>query len=144
MNLYTNLTQAYQRLIGFSRLEFNWDSTGANAIDQQAIDNGSSFLNYLVKMFTPTQVNPLPSGRVEMRWKGPEYELCLEFTRKSRVIYSLHPLKDGLCIKQGVANSMSECMELFLTCFRPEVTDKRDKKDTCDLCVDQRYKNLPY
>lgn len=140
MNLYENLTTAYQRLVSFSRLEFNWDSVGANKIDQQAIDNSSYFLNYLVNIFTPSEVNPLPNGRVEMRWKGSEYELSLEFTRKSRVVYNLLPLKEGLCFKQGVAESAEECLQLFLICFRPEAPERELKPS----CKSEWRKPLPY
>ena len=143
MDLYTELTLAYKRLISFSRLEFNWDSVGANVIDGDAIKNASSFLNYLVTIFTPYQVNPLPSGRVEMRWQGNEYELILEFTRKSRVIYTLFPLKDGLILEQGTAESMDECLQLLLKCLRPELKCVKTKEQNpCHTPTDRR--NLPY
>lgn len=146
MDIYSRLAEAYKRLVSFSRLEFNWDSVGANKIEQQSIDNSSQFLNYLVDLFTPSQINPLPSGRVEMRWRGPEYELILEFTRKSRVIYTLHPIREGLCIKQGVLYSMSECFDLLALCFRPGVDKKIssscDNKACKSQVIDRNH--LPY
>lgn len=148
-NLYTNLTQAYERLISFSRLEFNWDSVGANTIHQQAIDNASSFLNYVVTRFTPYQVNPLPSGRVEMRWKGEDYDLVLEFTRKSRIIYNLAPNKEGLCFENGVIESMEEAFHLLLLCLRKSPAKESKRCDTkCEprhYYRDHHYRHtLPY
>lgn len=141
-NLYTDLTQAYERLISFSRLEFNWDSVGANVINQQAIDNTSSFLNYVVTKLVPYQVNPLPSGRVEMRWKGEDYDLILEFTRKSRIIYTLAPNKEG-CFENGIVESMDQAFDLLLRCLSKRMgSDVCRQEKKCTSYIDRNH--LPY
>lgn len=130
---YPQLEEVYKRIVGTSRLEWNWDGNGANKIDQESINNTSFLMLFLVDKIRPYQVNPLPTGRLELRWSGPYGELIIEITRKDRMLYQLIPNEGcGIeCWTNGQINSFEEVLSLL---FKIWIRGEDKKRVSCDPC----------
>lgn len=129
---YPQIEEMYKRLIAMGRLQHNWDHVGAVEINPAVISNGSSMLLFLVNKITPYQINPMPNGRLEMRWNGDKGELIVEVTHKTRMMYQIMPNQGcGMeCWSNGEINSFEELMKLlFIIWF-----GKEEKKVKCDPC----------
>ncbi len=80
----------YQRLTELSMLQADWDSYGASPISDRAVDRARRFLSELVKEFpeagdiSPYTVAPLPSGGVQLEWRGPQKALEIEISAAGR------------------------------------------------------------
>jgi hypothetical protein len=144
---YPQLEGIYQRLIAMGRLEQNWDHVGAIKIDPSVISNASSLLLFLVNKITPYQINPMPNGRLEMRWFGPKGELILEITHKNRMIYQLMPSEgsgggcDMSCWSNGQIDTLEELLPLLMLIWVGKIVEPTPKKDSCKT---NHRSNLPY
>ncbi len=80
----------YQRLTDLSMLQADWDSYGASPISDRAVDRARRFLSELVKEFpeagdiSPYTIAPLPSGGVQLEWRGPQRALEIEISAAGR------------------------------------------------------------
>jgi hypothetical protein len=142
---YPQLEEIYKRLIGLGRLEWNWDGNGANKIEPESISNSSLLMLFLVDRIRPYQVNPLPTGRVELRWCGPLGELIIEVTRKDRMLYQLIPNKGcgTECWSNGEIHSFEELLKLLVKIWI-EVEETRVVCDACKRGRSISRSMLPY
>lgn len=112
--IFLNLHHIYERLLNLSRLEINWDGYNAKPIDGLVISKACNTLYYLIEKIRPYQVNPLPTGRVEYKWQGPNGELIVEITHKDRMSYTFIPSLNDTCWVTGCITSEQELLRLIV------------------------------
>lgn len=95
---FPGLQSIYDTVIGFRALNTNWDGGRACTIDNDAIHRTLGLLETGVTIFQPQSVEPLPTGRIRLRWSNGQGDLTIEIVpHRERYIYQYIPLC-GECI----------------------------------------------
>lgn len=91
------LIELEERFVTLARVEEDWDSYGAAAVDPHAIAVAHTLIMDVIAAFprrpvaglVPTDVLPLPNGNVQVIWQGPEGELDLDVDAQGSIGYLL-------------------------------------------------------